>query len=299
MTSQINENIKLYQTFGYGSLNRKEFPAQLRSLGKQLQTKNYEFNGMKRIRESGNYIFQYTLSGMGELETADSTYLLRPGMAFLVSIPHRHIYRLCRNTHWEFIFLTMRGSYTGTVWEQILSSFGPVLDFSANPGFEKYLDGFYLDACSRPYNNPYTSSAAAYSFLMTLQQALNIPPDRQGSHAASSDRMEKILQYMESHLADSIGLEDIATHAGMSKYYLDRLFTRQTQIPCWTYFTKMRLEHAAKLLSSTDLPIREVAAECGFSSANYFNNVFRKYVGESAGQFRKTHVGMVDFTLKL
>jgi YesN/AraC family two-component response regulator len=43
---------------------------------------------------------------------------------------------------------------------------------------------------------------------------------------------------------------------------------------------------AAELLRSSSLTVTEIAAHVGYANANYFNKVFRKAVGVSAGKFR-------------
>ena len=48
-----------------------------------------------------------------------------------------------------------------------------------------------------------------------------------------------------------------------------------------------RVRNVQSLLVSTQMPITEVAAPCGFNSFSQFNRVFRKHTGLSPSQFRK------------
>jgi YesN/AraC family two-component response regulator len=52
------------------------------------------------------------------------------------------------------------------------------------------------------------------------------------------------------------------------------------------YLTKIRIQKAAELLRSTSSSVSDIAALVGYANANYFNKVFRKAVGVSAGTFR-------------
>ncbi|MEC0304165.1 helix-turn-helix domain-containing protein, partial [Terribacillus saccharophilus] len=54
------------------------------------------------------------------------------------------------------------------------------------------------------------------------------------------------------------------------------------------YLTKIRVKKAADLLLATKKSVNEIALQVGYSNANYFNKVFRKAVGMSAGKFRKS-----------
>jgi YesN/AraC family two-component response regulator len=54
------------------------------------------------------------------------------------------------------------------------------------------------------------------------------------------------------------------------------------------YLTKIRIQKAAELLRSTSSSVTDIADEVGYANANYFNKVFRKAVGVSAGTFRNS-----------
>ena len=54
------------------------------------------------------------------------------------------------------------------------------------------------------------------------------------------------------------------------------------------YISTIRIEYAKELLLTTNQKVNEIAEECGFSSASYFNVVFRKQVGVSPGAYRNT-----------
>ncbi|MEU2529569.1 helix-turn-helix transcriptional regulator, partial [Streptomyces sp. NPDC013087] len=49
-----------------------------------------------------------------------------------------------------------------------------------------------------------------------------------------------------------------------------------------------RIQKAVELLRSTRTPVTDIATQVGYANANYFNKVFRKAVGVSAGTFRES-----------
>ena len=53
------------------------------------------------------------------------------------------------------------------------------------------------------------------------------------------------------------------------------------------YRNQIRIERAKTLLEDTSLPIQEIAATVGYSSATYFCDAFKKAVGVSPMKFRK------------
>ena len=53
-----------------------------------------------------------------------------------------------------------------------------------------------------------------------------------------------------------------------------------------SYLRKIRLERALELIENSDKSISEIASDCGFSSPNYFKDVFRRTYGVSPREYR-------------
>jgi AraC-like DNA-binding protein len=47
---------------------------------------------------------------------------------------------------------------------------------------------------------------------------------------------------------------------------------------------------AVRLLSSSAMSVKEIAAACGYSDSNYFCRIFKKNTGTSPGQFRRSGI---------
>lgn len=82
--------------------------------------------------------------------------------------------------------------------------------------------------------------------------------------------------YIQKHYLDIRGLDDLVSHYRVTKSYLCRVFKKQTGITITTYINSLRIQHACRYLNETDLPVSVIAEKCGFSSAIYFNRVFKK-----------------------
>jgi len=298
-----------YHTFGYRYMKKQnELPVQIDSFGYEyVDFSSYFFDSQNRENEEGNCIFQYTISGSGILEYEQKKYQLKKGQAFIISIPGKSKYYLPDNSSWEFIFITFRGQYVRDVWSNIISSKGPVINCSSSDPFMTSLISYYKEACSRLNDsspgrigeNTFDNSALGYQFIMELQKMLFTTSFHLESVSNTSAFLDDAIQYMKGHLADQITLEDIAAHAHMTKYHFDRIFLKRTGFSPWNYFTKLRIEHATHLLSTTEKTVAEIAPECGYQNINYFHKVFRKHVGTSAIAFRKSHAGNTHFSLEL
>ena len=66
-----------------------------------------------------------------------------------------------------------------------------------------------------------------------------------------------------------------------------RAFERRTGFTPHVFLNRLRCEHACYLLNHTDQPIKGIAADLGFSSANHFNRMFGQVVGRPPGAYRR------------
>jgi AraC-like DNA-binding protein/mannose-6-phosphate isomerase-like protein (cupin superfamily) len=95
-----------------------------------------------------------------------------------------------------------------------------------------------------------------------------------------------ICEYIESHYAESITLNQLTELTGLSKYHLLRLFTRQKGISPYCYLETIRIGHAKRLLEQGTLPV-EVAFQTGFGDQSHFTNFFKKLIGLTPRQYMR------------
>ena len=104
-----------------------------------------------------------------------------------------------------------------------------------------------------------------------------------------SDRsLFQAIEYIDHHLSQSIKLEDLATHLGISKFHFSRLFKKSTGISPHQYVMQQRIELAKQLLTKADRSIADVALDCGFNSHAHLSKYFRYYVGMSPKAYRQS-----------
>jgi transcriptional regulator GlxA family with amidase domain len=83
-------------------------------------------------------------------------------------------------------------------------------------------------------------------------------------------------------------LEQLAGHARMSVRTFTRRFRAETGVSPGRWLLLQRVEHARRLLETTDLPIGRVAALSGFGTAASLRQHMRATVGVAPGAYRRT-----------
>lgn len=242
----------------------------------------YIWHGKKHTDE--HCLFQYTLSGEGEIEIEGKIYTLKQGDAFIVEIPGNHCYKLPQTSKkWEIIYIEFSKEAL-PFWHQLLTMTEPVFSMGSDSDFINLVWSIYELAIKNEIYNVYQCSKYAYQLIMEL---ISYFYQDQKSKPLPS-KIELCKQFIDIHYAEQIGLDDMSQHVGISKFYLTRLFNKELRMTPTDYLIKVRLENSLKvLIFSTDLTLDEVAQRVGFSSGNYFGKVFKKTLGISPAEFRR------------
>lgn len=100
------------------------------------------------------------------------------------------------------------------------------------------------------------------------------------------ERMKAMLQYIQAHMAEELTLPSIAASANISPNEALRCFRNVVGASPIQYVRLLRLQKAAGLLLSTDLPISDIAYQCGFQEMSYFAKTFRQWQGCTPSRYR-------------
>lgn len=119
--------------------------------------------------------------------------------------------------------------------------------------------------------------------LMKARRRLDDAPATYSAHERDFDRLP---DYIRENYQQRLTLDDVAEAFHLSKTYLSERFREHFGKNFVQYKNEVRIEHAKQLLRDTQLPISEVAVQCGFDNISYFSLVFRQITGTSPLQFR-------------
>lgn len=159
-----------------------------------------------------------------------------------------------------------------------------------------------FDALDAPIVHRFASSALRENFLMladelatpsvgsqaladgVLRQALilliRLRYDNVGAAcpwivAMREPRLVAALSAMLERPADPLSLDALARMAGMSRSVFADRFSAAFGAPPIEFLKRIRLREAARLLSTTDLPVKKIARVVGYESRSYFSRAFR------------------------
>lgn len=103
-------------------------------------------------------------------------------------------------------------------------------------------------------------------------------------------RINKVQDYIESHSADSLSVEELAEVAGFSKYHFSRIFQAMLHESLVHYVNRIRMENALFMLAHRpDKNITDIAYEIGMSDSAVFSRAFKNTYGVSPREFRQEY----------
>lgn len=98
--------------------------------------------------------------------------------------------------------------------------------------------------------------------------------------------IQRSLEYINLHFKEKITLQNVAEYAGYNPTHFSKLFHKKMGIAFNHYVSSLRVNHAKRLLSTTEYSIFFICFECGFSSVSSFNRNFSQIVGVSPNAYR-------------
>jgi len=101
------------------------------------------------------------------------------------------------------------------------------------------------------------------------------------------ERINKVIDYIETNLDTELQLDNLAQIACLSKYHFHRIFYSFTSEPLYSFVTRLRTERSAALLLSQNKSITDIAFSCGFNDSATFSRAFKKQFKMSASEWKK------------
>ena len=101
-------------------------------------------------------------------------------------------------------------------------------------------------------------------------------------------RLRTVVDYIAEHYADKIYVETLADMITVSPDYFTKMFRDSMGKTPVDYINAVRINHAMRLLITTEMPINEISDAIGFSGTNYFHRIFKQYMDMSPLSYRKS-----------
>ena len=129
--------------------------------------------------------------------------------------------------------------------------------------------------------------AAAEGAAASAADARHPPGSAPKSPASKNTHgIDTVIDHLKRHLGEDLSVPDLAAIAGCSVTVLQDHFRTHIGSSPAAYFTRLRMEEAARLLTTGTLPLAAIAERLGYANERSFSAVFRKWHLIAPGRFR-------------
>jgi AraC-like DNA-binding protein len=107
-------------------------------------------------------------------------------------------------------------------------------------------------------------------------------------------RLKRVIDHIEANIAGVITPSDLAAAAGLSRTHFTAQFKLATGCKPHEFVLVQRIEMAKQLLAGTSEELVDVALSVGFQAQAHFSTVFKRFVGDTPGRWRKSQLAGLD-----
>lgn len=114
------------------------------------------------------------------------------------------------------------------------------------------------------------------------------------SRKGYSEIVERGINYIELNLQEDLRLGELAAYLNVNPSYLSVRFKKEVGMTLTDYVNEKRISSSRVLLTTTRLPIADVAEKVGILNENYYSRLFKRLQGMTPREYRSRMTGTVQ-----
>lgn len=240
-----------------------------------------------------HYLFHYIISGRGMLYSHTShddihEYSLGPNQAFLICPGQINLYTADEADPWKYVWIEFDGMRAeDSLLQAGLDQDRPIYNPRTVEEGERLRDQML-----------YFSEHAGRSPLhlvgrlsLFLDELIEFSDSRQDvSQRSQRDfYINEAVVYIQQNCHRELTVDEVAGFCKLNRNYFSRKFKEVVGCTPQEFLIRQRLTNAAELMQLTNLPIKTIAAQCGYPNQFHFSQAFKKYYGLPPREWRKQH----------
>jgi len=234
-------------------------------------------------------LLEIPIGGQWEVHTATSAppRLIDDGAVLLIPAHEKH--RLICRAKGKMKTLFMLASYRHSLSTDIISkaSIPATLSVGTGDTLKPLIEqaGKVLDESNKSLSAAAELHRIAFTILNILLE--NAENDVVNRNDYRFQRISKALEAIDCIPTGKHSCQGLARQSGLSPSRFNAIFKEIMGVPPQEYIRNARIRKASELLLGSDLPVYQVADECGFDSSAYFCRYFARHTGMSPIAFRR------------
>ncbi len=243
------------------------------------------------VRERGcpEDIFIYCAEGFGWCEIGGRRHEVGKDQLLVIPAKHPHVYGAAKAFPWTIHWFHAVGANVPCYLERLgITAQKPVVPL----GGDVHLFSLFEDV-QGGLEHGFTLTHLIYAaHSLTHLMGLILRHKEEFYHGETSmrERINKSVEFMKGHLREPLNVARLAALVNLSRSHFTASFSRVTGYAPVSYLNHLRMQRAVQLLNTTDLPIKQISDQLGFSDQFYFSRAFRKMHNHSPSEHRSRYV---------
>ncbi len=248
---------------------------------------DYYFD-MQKGRVLHEYQLLYVTQGKGTFRSAagpSEGVTVEKGTMILLRPGELHSYCPNTSTGWTEYYI----GFEGAAFDRLIDRLGLGKGQQVWPiGLHSELTQLYRRAIEIAADNKTAPQPLLAGIVQHMIGLLNYLLRNRTGHATDllEQSVEKAKIIMDERVSGEIDLYDLASELNLSYSWFRKTFKEYTGHSPARYFQLLKLRRAQRLLSDTELSIKEIAYSLGYKSTEHFFSIFKKHTGCTPTAYR-------------
>ncbi len=245
-----------------------------------------------------HYLFHYIISGRGMLYSHTtsggiSEYSLEANQGFLICPGQINLYTVDEKDPWKYVWI----EFDGMKAEECLLQAGlerdqPIYRPRSVEEGERLRDQmlyFYENSARSPMH-------LVGKLSLFLDELIELSSDKRdiGEQTQRDFYINEAVVYIQQNYHRDLTVDEVAGFCKLNRNYFSRKFKEEVGCTPQEFLIRQRLTNAAELMRLTNLPIKTIAAQCGYPNQLHFSQAFKKYYGMPPREWRKQNDSKMD-----
>lgn len=250
--------------------------------GYVIKRRTYTEDYVSRMHWHGFVEIEFIVSGNAVYRLGNKEYTLSQGDIWLLSIYDSHQV-LCKKGL-DIINIAIKPDLLNAKLLSYATATHPLHchfdESNKSTFFKKCEDLFYEQATDSPFSRLKASSILNEIVIDIARNAII------DSAPADLGIIQDVSAWIQLHIQEDISLAQVAEKFSLTPNYLGTLFKKTMGVSYNDYLNNLRINHACHLLQTSNMSMKNIALESGYHSVEYFNYIFKKFIGITPSQYR-------------
>ncbi|MGA2547097.1 MAG: AraC family transcriptional regulator [Rectinemataceae bacterium] len=249
------------------------------------------WHGRLHSHAGGLYELHYFISGEGSFRDGGAVFSIAPGSLYLTPPGATHQIAATNVRKPMTYYALLMDAEGDEEAQSLLEVLGARRGSFAIGPSQRF---FFADLLEKSASGRPDLEKAAYHGLLAFLYGL-AAGQVAARGTADNAHVEKALAIMQGAIERRLDLRALCDRIRLSREHFVRVFTERMGMPPMRYYSRLKVEAARAMLSSTNLRVQEIADKLGYENQFSFARAFKRVSGMPPTRFRAACIQRADF----